>query len=102
MKITWLGQAGLLFEKNGKTVLFANREELIEQGYITTAGEYSYTFTEGYLLEFSDHIWNEERDKLIVGYLFHHASMEAKGFTVTVEKEWNGWTVNEEISVLTA
>ncbi len=89
-------------EKNGKKVLFATREELIEQGLMTSVNSYSQTFTEGYLLEFTDHLWNEERDQLIVGYLFFHASLDARGYTVTVDKEWNGWKVNEEIATLTA
>lgn len=89
-------------EKNGKEVLFATRDELIEQGYMVSNSKYSQTFTDGYILEFTEHLWSEERDQLIIGYLFHHASMDARGYTVTVDLEWNGWKVNEEIATLTA
>ena len=82
-------------KKNNKEILFGSKEELLEQGLIADDGK--YTFTDGYLLEFHENTWNEERDELVVNYFFHHATFDGRGYTVTVHKKGLSWEAEEDI-----
>ena len=85
-------------ERNGKTVMFATKEELIAQGLMV---ESNSTFTDGCLVRFLTNEWSEDRETLEVQYFFHQGDFDGVGFTVTLHKKWNGWQAEENIGTLT-
>ena len=87
-------------KKNGKKVVFGTKEELKAQGLVADDGK--NTFTDGYLLEFHDNEWTDDREMLVVNYYFHHADFDGNGYTVTVYKKWNGWQADDYIAALTS
>ena len=84
-------------EKSGKKVLFANKEELIEQGLMQKT---NHVFTDGCLVSLMTNEWSEDRKTLEVQYFFHQGDFEGVGFTVVLHKEWNGWQAEEDIGTL--
>ncbi|MBQ8911848.1 MAG: hypothetical protein IJY89_04700 [Clostridia bacterium] len=85
-------------KKNDKKVVFADKEGLKKQGLMQDDGK--NTFTDGYLIEFHENEWNEQRDTLVVHYFFHQADFSGFGYTVTVYKKAGGWVADEDISYL--
>ena len=89
------GYFGYWAKKNDKELIFATKQELKDRGLILDDGK--DTFQDGYLLEFHDNNWSEQRDRLVVNYYFHHANFDGRGYTVTVNETAFGWEAEEYI-----